>query len=345
MNTSRIAKGDIDNDGDQDILIGGFVISGKYPEPEKTTLLINTNGIFSDETAIRATDLLQAGIIKDVQLIDFDKDDDLDIIVAGEWTVIKILKNIQGTFSKTNAPTGLENYKGWWNKLTPCDPDNDGDIDFIAGNLGLNTKYKASFKAPFQIHYDDFDQNGSKDIVLGYRNQGKDYPVRGRSCSAQQIPVIANQFPTYNEFSKATLTDVFGEKLTSTLNYKCTWMSSSYIGNNGDGTFKIKALPNESQLSTCQGIQVCDVTGDGLDDIVLAGNLFDAEIETCRHDASIGLILKGNGKGKFTPLPHTVTGLFSYGNVKDIAIIKDDQGTPMIIVGKNNGPLTTFSFR
>ncbi|MEO1384964.1 MAG: VCBS repeat-containing protein, partial [Bacteroidota bacterium] len=241
--------------------------------------------------------------------------------------------------------TGLAEFKGWWYSLTPCDPDQDGDIDFVAGNLGLNSKYQASMEEPLQVYYHDYDRNGSKDVVLVYFNEGQAYPVRGRSCSSQQIPELADQFPTYDAFSKATMTEIFGPDLSEGLRLEATWMASSYIENQGNGQFKVKPLPIEAQFSTAHAVAVEDLTGDGIPDIVLAGNMLQAEVETCRHDASIGTILKGDGKGNWSALPWLITGFFASGDVKDLAVVKDEQQVPMIIVSRSNGSVTVHTFR
>lgn len=345
ISSSSVAAADIDGDGDMDLCVGGRMVPGQYPAPAPTTILENRDKRFVDVTAEWAPELKAAGLITDVQWVDYDKDGDQDLFLAGEWMPIKVFENTGNKLVEKTEEAGLAAFKGWWYSLTPCDPDQDGDMDFVAGNLGLNSKYQASMEEPLQVYYHDYDRNGSKDVVLVYFNEGEAYPVRGRSCSSEQIPELADQFPTYDAFSKATMTEIFGPDLSEGLRLEATWMASSYIENQGNGQFKVKPLPMEAQFSTAHAVAVEDLTGDGIPDIVLAGNMLQAEVETCRHDASIGTILKGNGKGNWSPLPWLITGFFASGDVKDLAVVKDEQHVPMIIVSRSNGSVTVHTFR
>jgi len=215
--------------------------------------------------------------------------------------------------------------------------DNDGDMDLIAGNLGNNYKYKTSDQAPFEVFSTDFDNNGTIDIVLSYYDLGKSYPLRGRSCSSQQIPSLKKKFPTYNDFGNATLKDVYGINLENSLHYNTTTFSTSYIENLGDGKFKISVLPNLAQISSVNGIILEDYNNDGIKDILIAGNLYGSEIETPRNDAGYGLLLTGNGKGKFMPVPNDQSGLFLKGDVKKLKnITLKGKTKASILVAKNN---------
>ena len=182
---------------------------------------------------------------------------------------------------------------GWWNALAVGDFDKDGDIDFVAGNNGLNYKYKASKKEPFHIYGHDFDDNGQIDIVLGYFNQGICYPVRGRECSSQQMPFIKDKFPTYKAFASADLNDVYGDKLKDAHHLMVTDFASCFVKNNGGGQFSTEPLPREAQFSSINGMVVDDFNKDGNLDILAAGNLFVSEVETPRNDAGKGVYLLG----------------------------------------------------
>lgn len=333
---SRVVTADYDNDGDLDLFIGGRLDPWNYPSPVSSTILENNGGTFEDVTPMIAKDLQNIGMVTDAIWTDFNLDGKLDLIVVGEWMPVTFLSNENGTFKNITESTGIGNNAGWWFSIEKGDFDEDGDEDLVVGNLGLNYKYKASETEPFDIYYGDFDQNGAKDIVLGYYNFGELYPLRGRSCSSSQIPSITQKFTDYNSFSEANIFDVYGEhNLDNSLQYHARTFSSQYIENLGNGTFKTKSLPNEAQMSSVNDFLVQDFNNDGHLDLILAGNLYSAEIETTRNDAGIGTFLKGNGKGDFESIPYTKTGLLMNKDVKELKVINTPKGR-VIIVANNN---------
>ncbi len=259
-----------------------------------------------------------------------------DIIIVGEWMNIRVFKNNKGTFTEVSEEMGLtKNTTGWWWSINQGDFDNDGDIDYILGNNGLNYKYKATENETFDIYVNDFDKNHKSDIVLSYYNEGKQYPLRGRQCSSQQIPGIKNKFKDYNEFSTATLVDVYGKQnLENALHYQVKSFASIYLENKGE-TFAIHKLPIEAQFSSIQKILVNDYDKDGKLDAIIAGNLHNSEVETPRNDASYGLFLKGNGDGTFKPTSVLESGFYASGDVKEMSEITINN-QHYIIIGKNN---------
>jgi len=268
-------------------------------------------------------------------LTDFDNDGWLDLIIVGEWMPITILRNNQGTFENVSKKMKMENTVGWWFSIKEGDFDKDGDIDFIVGNLGLNYKYKATEDETFDIYLNDFDKNETNDIVLSYFNEGEKFPVRGRQCSSQQIPTINKKFKNYKSFSEATLVDIYTEKdLKNSIHYQIKSFASVYLENK-EGKFVTHKLPNLAQISNINQIIVKDFDDDSNLDLIIAGNLYSSEVETPRNDASIGLFLKGDGKGNFNPIKGLKSGLFLTGDVKDLATIKI-QGDTFIIAAKND---------
>ncbi|WP_345003896.1 VCBS repeat-containing protein [Snuella lapsa] len=329
---------DYDLDGDLDLFVGGRQVPGKYPYPATSTIFRNDSKKgkvqFVDAEVSVFKDI---GMVTDAQWADIDGDKIKDLIVVGEWMAIKVLKYEDGVFSDISETTGLNNEVGWWFGVETADFDNDGDIDVLAGNLGLNSKYKASKTEPFEIFAKDFDQTGTIDIVLGYHQGGELYPLRGRECSSNQMPFIKRKFPTYHDFASAKLIDVYGEeKIQSALHYKATSFATSYFENKGNGTFTKKQLPNEVQTTAITNIISEDIDKDGNLDLVLLGNIYGFEVETPRQDAGYGLYLKGDGKGNFKPIAPFNSGLYVNGNVSDAKFIKMPSGKKTIIIAKNN---------
>lgn len=334
---------DFDGDGDLDIFRGGRTIPDKYPYPPKSYLLENIGGgKFKDVTDEKAPDLRLAGMVTSAAWAQVVGDSKPDLVVVGEWMPITVFENRNGNFVKVKSEAlNLQETEGWWNKIVALDYDKDGDMDFIVGNLGDNYKFHASKEKPFMVYCDDYDQNGTYDIVLAKYN-GKDMvPIRGRQCSSEQIPSIATKFPDYTSYANANLQDIYGNGLEKGLVYKAHLFESVLLQNEG-GKFKVIPLPKETQFSTVQGIIVKDFDKDGIDDVVLAGNLFNAEIETTRADASVGCFFKGSDKNPFGKLlKPKETGFFVPFDVKDIKAI-DIKGKPSILVGINNNALYFF---
>lgn len=335
---------DFDGDGDIDLFVGSRLYPQKYPYSQPSRLLENIDGKFKDITAEKALGLKDAGMVTDALWTDFDNDGLTDLIVVGEWSEIQFYRNLDGKLIR--EPNILPNTKGWWNSIEGADLDNDGDIDYVVGNLGLNYKYKASEEEPFEVYSTDFDDNGTNDIVLGYYNQGNLFPLRGRECTSNQMPFIKEKFPTYNSFGSADLTQVYGkEKLDQALHLKANMFSSVFLENLGKGRFEVHILPNQAQLSSINDIQIDDFDGDGLKDILVAGNLYQSEVETPRNDASIGLLLKGKGSSHFVPLSFKDSGVFLEGDVKKMRTIHlgSDITTKGILVVRNNNTIKLIS--
>jgi enediyne biosynthesis protein E4 len=339
---SCVIKGDFDDDGDMDLFIGGRQIPGRYPNPAFTHILRNDSKtgvvLFTDITCEVAPQLDNFGMTTDAVFTDIDGDGKLDLVIVGEWMSIRILKNYGNKFEDITEKTGLSSETGWWNCVVAADFDNDGDMDLVAGNFGLNSKYKASKKAPFEVFTKDFDNNGTLDIVLGYYNNDTLYPVRGLESSYNQLPFIKQKFPTFRSFGKATLADIYGtDNLQSALSYKVNIFATSYFENKGDGTFSTHQLGNLAQISSVNSIITEDIDKDGNVDLIFAGNQYGLEPETPRNDESIGLFLRGDGKGNFEAEPALKSGLFIGGDVREINLIhlgkKRNRG---IIVAKNN---------
>lgn len=323
---SRAVASDFDGDGDLDLLVGGRQTPGQYPLSTKTTLLrnvSNSSGVrFEDVTDMMAPELSGIGMVTDVGFTDFNGDNLPDILVVGEWMHPVVLIQDNGRFVNQSEKYGLAKETGWWFSTATYDFDGDGDMDFIAGNLGANYKYHASPTEPFEVFANDFDGSGSLDIVLGYEKKGNKYPLRGRECSSNQMPFIKEKFPTYDQFAQASLQEVYGTKpLAEASHYSAHNFQTTYFENVDGDYFKPKILTDLVQMSAVNGIELSDVNEDGHMDVLLAGNLFVAEVETVRSDAGLGVVLIGDGKGDFKALSAEQSGLYLSKDVKDIQLI------------------------
>ncbi|PRX45697.1 FG-GAP-like repeat-containing protein [Salegentibacter salegens] len=340
---SRVYKADFDKDGKEELLVLGRLVPGNYPSPANSYILKNNskNGkvSFKDITQSIAPFLTSLGMATSAEIVDIDNDGWKDIIIVGEWMPIKIFRNNKTEFKDVSKKMGItDDTAGWWWSIKKGDFDNDGDQDFIVGNLGKNYKYTASEDATFDIYFKDFDGNNNNDIVLSYYNEGEKFPLRGRECSSQQIPGIKEKFPDYESFSTATLEEVYSEKdLENSLHYQVKSFSSIYL-ENADGKFKIHELPNVAQISSINQILVKDYDNDGHLDALIAGNLFWSEVETTRNDAGYGMFLKGDGTGNFEEVVPAQSGFFLPGDVKDMETIKVEN-REIIIAVKNNSPV------
>lgn len=338
---------DFDKDGDLDLFIGSRLLPRSYPLPGKSYLLENNStpgqAKFTDITNQQAKTLREPGMVTDAVWAYVNNDEYPDLLVTGEWMPVKVFINQKGRLTDETDNYQLKEQTGWWNCLLARDFDGDGDIDVVAGNLGENYKYKASEKEPFSIYANDYDKNGEMDIVLSYTQKGEEYPLRGRQCSAQQIPAIEIKFKDYTSFAEASLADVYATKaLDESLKYQATTFSSAYLENKG-GHFSFHKLGWLAQLSAVNAIYSGDINQDGHADLVLGGNLYGSEVETPINQASYGLFMQGDGKGKFKGLMPYESGLMIKGEIRKIKeiILKNKK---VLIFALNNGKVVVVKW-
>ncbi|HEX7014734.1 MAG TPA: VCBS repeat-containing protein, partial [Cyclobacteriaceae bacterium] len=338
---SCILPFDADGDGDVDIFRGGQVTAGAYPKPPDSYLFMNEGGSFVDKTEAMAPDLSRVGMVKSAVAADLDGDRALELIVTGEWMPVRVFALAGTAFRDVTSKYGLEYTEGWWNKVVADDLDGDGDTDLILGNIGENYKFTASREKPFQVFAGDFDGNGTNDIFLAkYLKDSVLVPIRGRECTSQQMPVIAQKFPTFTSFAESDLPAIIGAGLETAINLKA-YQFSSVIMVNQSGHFETKRLPTLAQLSAVNGIIVKDFDGDGIKDLLLGGNKFDTEVETTPADASPGLFLRGGVDLSYTPVRSFESGFFVPFNVKDIRLVQDGSSAA-VLVTVNDGTLRIF---
>lgn len=338
---SCVAVYDIDHDGDLDIFRGGQVVPGNYPKSPNSYLMMNEGGHFVDKTIEISTGLSTIGMVNSAIWVDLNRDKKSELVVVGEWMPVTVYEINDGKLTDISASLGLENTEGWWNTVMADDLDGDGDLDLLLGNIGENYKFKASKDRPFQVFAKDFDHNGTNDVFLArYYKDSLLVPIRGRECSSQQMPGIAEKFPTYKSFATSNLPAILGKDIESALHKKATLFSSVIIMNDGD-KMNIKRLPTDAQLSAVMGIIVDDFDHDGKKDILISGNKFDTEVETTPADASPGLFMKNTGDFAFKSIKSEQSGFFAPYNVKDMKMIRG-RGKSFILVSVNNDRLLVF---
>ncbi|MEL6941735.1 MAG: FG-GAP-like repeat-containing protein [Bacteroidota bacterium] len=344
ISTGTVQATDFDGDGDIDLFVGGLMQQQNYPNPARSFLLENQGGKFTDVTDKLAIASKQLGMVRDAIWTDVDLDGDQDLMIVGEWMNITCLLNQNNQFIQLEASI-LEQTMGMWHAIEAYDFDQDGDEDYLVGNLGLNNKFKSSGKNNFHLFSNDFDENGINDIVLSKEKNGAFLPVRGRECSSEQMPFIAEKFTTYHDFASASLEDIYtAEKLQSADHYEIQYMESIYLENKGNGDFAISPLPIETQISVTTDFIIHDFDKDGNMDAVAIGNKYETEVETARYDAAHGMFLKGNGKGAFQAIPADKSGLLIDGNMRlaEIISVKDKR---VLLVANNDGPMAAFELK
>ncbi len=325
---------DFDKDGDQDLIICNRIVPKRYPQHAGSILFQNDNGKLRDVTTDLARSLNDFGIINDIEVLDFNNDGWMDFMVVGEWTGIGLFQNNEGSFENVSESFGLDDKLGWWFSITPTDVNGDDKKDYIIGNLGLNSKYKASEKKPLSIYGLDFDENGSFDQVLSYTYKGKEVPFRGRQCSSEQMPFIAEKFKSYESFANASLQEVYGEGLNSATRKQANNFASIALIRSDNG-FKIFQLPIASQFHPIMDGISLDIDNNGFEDVILIGNLYETEVETPRLDFSNATVLLSNGN-EFTFNKELSKQMRINGNAKSIDLLKDSNGLLKILLGVNN---------
>ncbi len=331
---------DYDQDGDTDLIVGNRIIPQNYPNAAPSLILQNEGGALKEVTSSIAPDLSNFGIINKIIATDFNNDGWQDFIAVGEWTAIGIFKNNRGTFENISATSNLDQEKGWWFTVGETDINNDGLKDYLVGNVGLNTKFKASTKKPFKVFANDFDNNGTTDIVLSNPYKDKYVPVRGRECSSQQMPFIAEKFPTYDAFANASMEDIYGSKLDSAVAYEATTFNSILLLNEGNGNFIKVTLPAATQTAPTLSVVFHDVNQDGFEDAILAGTIYHTEVETPRWDGGTGLVLFSNQKDGYT-IPTENSYIYISGDVKDLETVQLANQT-ILIAGRNDNLLAVY---
>jgi hypothetical protein len=345
---SSVVAGDYDGDGDLDLFVGGRIIPGQYPLPARSYLLRNDSKPgqprFTDVTREVVPGLEKAGLVTSALWTDFDGDGKLDLLVAGEWMPLCFFRNTGKDFANVSTATGLGDTRGWWNSLAAGDIDNDGDIDYVAGNLGLNSRFRASPTEPVRVFAADFDENGSVDPILAYFLGGKSYPVAPRDAMIDQIIGMKGRFRRYADYAGATLEQTLSEQERAQAYVaESVEFRSGLIENLGGGKFVFKPFPNQAQVAPAYGMMLDDCDGDGILDVILVGNSYATETQFGWYDASVGNMLLGDGKGAFRDVGGRSSGFFVNGDAKGLAKLMLGDSGSLLLVSQNADSLKTFA--
>lgn len=345
-NATTLNAADIDADGDVDLFVGGGVKPLQYPYCDNSYLLINDGkGNFTDRTDSLAPGLRNVGLVRAALWTDVDNDNRTDLVVVGEWMPITIFQNTGKGFENRTAAFGLDSTIGWWYSITGADVDNDGDIDYVLGNQGLNHRYKATKEKPIIIHAGDFDDNGSVDPLVTYiTDTGKRQLMRDRHRVFSQMPTLNRKFNEFRDYAFATIEQVVDRELLDSCFTRSATMMESVVMLNNKGSFTMKPLPQLAQIAPIMGIEAVDLNDDEYVDLVISGNMYGAEDDVVRYDAGKGLVLLGNGKGQFSPVLTPQSGFITQYDARGLATVRNpgNKQTPFVLISavNQNGSLT-----
>src|SRR5439155_11398669 len=334
-----LALADVDGDGDLDLFVGGRVVAGRYPEATDSLLLKNQGGRLVLDQRLEKVGLASGAVFSDL-----DNDGQPDLVLACEWGPVRVFRNEGGKLKEMTEQWGLSRYTGWWNGVTTGDLDGDGRLDIIASNWGLNSKYRTSREHPRKIYYGDMDGNGTVDVIEAYYDAGMktEVPERRWRAAGTALPFLKEKFSTYEAYGKASLKEIYADKLKQMKVVEANTLESMVFLNRGDH-FEARALPMEAQLAPAFAVCVGDFDGDGKEDVFLSQNFFSVEPDTSRYDAGRGLWLKGDGEGHFRAVPGQESGVKVYGEQRGAALCDyDGDGRVDLAVTQNNAETKLF---
>ncbi|MBK8734513.1 MAG: VCBS repeat-containing protein [Saprospiraceae bacterium] len=342
---STVRAADFDGDKDLDLFVGGRLVPGKYALSERSAILINNKGIYEDRTKEICGEMIEPyGCVTDATWADLDRDEDMDLVVCGEWMPVSVYENKGGKLNNVSKEYGTADILGWWTSLKVKDINNDNQPDIIAGNIGMNTKFKASTEKPIYVYAKDFDGNGTWDTYLASKGkEGKILPVRGKQCSSEQLPYIKTKFDTYEKFANASVEEILDGMMENSVQKSVTELHSLvFLSAGGQKQYSINYLPNEAQISPIYSMDTYDINKDGIEDLVLGGNYHNREVETSRSDASVGQFLLNNGQGNFAAIYNSISGLKLSNDLRELRIVKNSNNASVLIAANNNAPLQAF---
>lgn len=337
QSSSCVKASDFDADGDLDLFVGVRLKPFLYGIPMDSYILKNDGkGNFTDVTAKVSPELKKIGMVTDASWADIDGDEDDDLIVVGEWMGIEIFKNEHGVLKKMKEQSRLKNTNGWWNVIKTKDLDNDGDMDFVIGNHGYNSRFKANSKFPVKLLINDFDLNGTVEHLLCMYEGDSLYPQALKPDMVLQMPGLQQKYQKFSDYAGQRIENIFPEDIISkSVTLEAFHLATTIFINDGLGLFEMKILPVEAQFSPIYGILIDDFNEDGIEDILLGGNLTKVKPEAGIYNSSYGLLLQGTGNSEFISIKATASGFHSIGEIRDFSRL-NIKNEKHILVAKNN---------
>ncbi|MFK7933688.1 MAG: RNA-binding protein, partial [Saprospiraceae bacterium] len=308
---------------------------GEYGIAPRSYLFINDGkGKFTEQTEAIIPEFSNLGMLTDATVLEKAADGSMqEFVVVGEFLPLTIFTKNDDKFVKKELP----NSSGWWNCVTAVDMDGDGDLDFLAGNQGLNADLQPADNQPIELYVKDFDQNGSSDPILTYFKQNKKYTYASKDELIGQIVSLRKRYNDYNSFAQSTFSDIFpAEQISDAIHLRAETFTSVYVENLGNGEFRIQNLPLSAQVAPLQSFAVTDVNQDGNLDVLSIGNFYGNQPNLGRADAAFGDVLLGSGKGDFTVLPAEESGFIVEGDARDVEVLELENGRKLVIISKNN---------
>jgi len=348
INVGALAAADFDHSGRLGVFLGARVLSGQYPLAPRSALLANRGGTFEDVTDTLAPGLREVGMVTSALWSDVDGDGWPDLLVTLEWGGVRYFHNNQGNgFEDWTQRAGFAAAgSGWWTSIASADFNGDGRPDYVVGNVGLNTQYRASPERPALLYYGDFRGEGEEpQVIEAYYEAGRLYPWRSRRDLGAVIPAVLKRFARNNAYARATLGEILGDdRIAAAERFAATELRSGVFLSQPDGTYRFEPLPRIAQISPLQGLAAGYFEGDGHADIYAVQNSFAPIPSVGRFDGGLSQLLRGDGRGHFLPVPPAETGLVVPGDAKALAVLDlDHDGWPDFLVTRNNG--TTLAFR
>ncbi len=352
--SSVVAAADFDRDGDLDLFVGTRSIPGDYPAIPRSVLLRNDGGKFTLVDADAAPGLERCGLVCGALWTDVDNDGWQDLLVTTDWGPVRLFRNREGTLEDATVEAGLDGdgleRLGWWTGIDARDIDNDGDIDFVASNLGRNTQYQASLAFPELLLYGDFDETGVDHIVearfLVEKGAKICYPRAGFMAAGSAMPYIADELQNYHNYASLPLTGIYDvKKLEKAKQYRANQMDTSVFINDGKGHFTLKPLPVLAQISPGFGVVLRDVDLDGRVDCYVVQNHFHPAEDIGEMATGTSLLLRGTGdpEAPFEPVWPRQSGLEVPGDAKSLAAVDLNQdGREDFVIGVNDADPEIF---